>query len=216
MPMLSEGDKSFGDTIMGDDGIMGLGDDGGIMGLNGDDSVMGSMGSSIMGEEMEGFGASDNAEVAVRVMDASGKVAANVPLVWKINVASTQGSSDAFQQSVEGAGKTDAAGILRMAIPSRSSYDSFVPFPALVSIASAADPKTAILADRPILASMAPAAPVNITMAAGGGLAPYIPPGGNYRAQAGMLETLLPYALVAGGAALVWFYVIPWAKRKLA
>jgi hypothetical protein len=84
-----------------------------------------------------------------------------------------------------------------------------------VTVASADDPKTVILTDRPIMASVPPAAPVTVTMTEGGGLAPYIPPGGNYN-QASMMDSLLPIALAVGGAALVWFYVIPWAKKKLA
>jgi hypothetical protein len=222
--MLSEGDKSFGDSIASDEGI--LGDDGGIMGLSGGDSIMGSVGDSIMGEEsIYGLGASSKlAEVAIQVMDG-GKPVVGKAFNWKLKVSTMQGSAEQFTQSADGMGKTDANGVLRMPLAyvsphwySSSTYDTaaFAPFPVLVTVASADDPKTVILSDRPIMASVPPAAPVTVTMTEGGGLAPYIPPGGDYSSQAGMLEGLLPYVLVAGGAALVWFYVIPWAKKKLA
>jgi hypothetical protein len=89
MPMLSENDKSFGDSIAGDEGIMG--DDGGIMGLNGGDSIMGSVGDSIMGEEsIYGLGASSKlAEVAIQIMDA-GKPVADKAFTWKLKVSTMQ------------------------------------------------------------------------------------------------------------------------------
>jgi hypothetical protein len=221
MPMLSEHDKSFGDSIMGDEGIMGLGDDGGIMGLSGADSIMGSVGDSIMGEEgIMGLGADvPFAEASFRIMSGNTPVA-KTAFIWKIERSGlAQGSSESFSQSMDGTGETDENGILRVGLKALSSTDSasFQPFQAMISIVPAADPKSVILDKRMVMMTTPPSSPINISMAAGGGLAPYIPPGGKIpHGQAGMMQQLLPIALAVGGAALVWFYVIPWAKKKLA